>query len=94
MKKKPAIKYNPFPCFITLYWNWILRGYIGGFGVGSDFAWRLDAGATYGFGKQWEAAIFYKILSIDYETGTSGAPSIYTWDGTESGITFGVGYHF
>ena len=75
-------------------WNWILRGDIGGFGVGSDFAWRLDAGATYGFGKQWEAAIFYKILDIDYETGTSGTPSIYKWDGSESGITFGVGYYF
>jgi hypothetical protein len=77
-------------------WNWILRGDIGGFGVGSDFAWRIDAGASYRFGEQkkWQAALFYKVLDIDYETGSSGTPSIYKWDGTESGITLGVGYHF
>ena len=75
-------------------WNWLLRGDIGGFGVGSDFAWRVDAGVTYDITKQWEAAIWYKVLDIDYETGTSGTPSIYKWDGTESGITLGVGYYF
>lgn len=75
-------------------WAWLLRGDVGGFGVGSDFAWRVDAGVTYDFAKQWEAAIWYKALDIDYETGTSGTPSIYAWDGTESGITLGVGYYF
>lgn len=75
-------------------WAWLLRGDIGGFGVGSDFAWRVDAGVTYDFAKQWEAAIWYKTLDIDYETGTSGTTDIYTWDGTESGITLGVGYYF
>lgn len=75
-------------------WNWHLRGDVGGFDVGSDFAWRVDAGATYRVDKHWEAAIFYKILDIDYETGTSGTPSIFKWDGQEKGITLGVGYHF
>ncbi len=75
-------------------WSWILRGDIGGFGVGSDFTWRVDAGASYSFAQQWEAAIWYKILDIDYETGTSGTLDRYSLDGTESGITLGVGYHF
>ena len=75
-------------------WRWLLRYDIGGFGVGSDFAWRADAGVVYNFAKQWDAAIWYKVLDIDYETGTSGTSSIYKWDGTESGITLGVGYHF
>ena len=79
---------------INSKWGWILRGDVGGFGVGSDFTWRIDIGTTYSFAKQWEAAIWYKALDIDYETGTSGTPSIYTWDGTESGITLGVGYYF
>lgn len=80
---------------INANWNWLLRGDIGGFDVGgSDFAWRVDAGTSYRFAKQWEAAIWYHILDIDYESGTSGTPSIYKWDGQESGITFGVGYHF
>ena len=43
---------------------------------------------------EWEAAIWYKVLDIDYETGTSGTPSIYKRNGTKSGITFGVGYYF
>ena len=75
-------------------WGWMLRGDIGGFGVGSDFSWRVDVGARYAFAKQWEAAIGYKLLDIDYETGTSGSLSRYAWDGTEAGITLGVGYHF
>lgn len=28
-------------------WGWYLRGDIGGFNVGSDFAWRVDVGTTY-----------------------------------------------
>ncbi|MCP3849873.1 MAG: porin family protein [Gammaproteobacteria bacterium] len=79
---------------ISKKWNWHLRGDIGGFNVGSEFSWRVDAGATYRFNQHWEAAFFYKILDIDYETGTSGTPSIYKWDGRESGLTFGIGYHF
>ena len=62
--------------------------------MGSDFAWRVDAGVTYRFAKQWEAAFWYKVLDIDYETGSSGNPSLYEWDGRESGITLGIGYYF
>ena len=79
---------------ITNNWNWHLRGDVGGFSVGSEFAWRVDAGASYRFDKHWEAAFFYKVLDIDYETGTSGTPSIYKWDGDESGLSLGIGYHF
>ena len=75
-------------------WNLYLRGDIGGFGVGSDLAWRTDLGVTYRIDKNWEAAFFYKVLDMDYETGTSGTPSIYKWDGTESGLTLGIGYYF
>ena len=75
-------------------WNWHLRGDVGGFDVGSNFAWRVDAGATYRIDKHWEAAAFYKIVDMDYESGTSGTPSIFKWDGEESGITLGIGYHF
>lgn len=75
-------------------WNLYLRGDIGGFGVGSDFVWRADAGITYRFDRNWEAAFFYKALDIDYKTGTSGTSSIYKWDGTESGLTLGIGYYF
>lgn len=74
--------------------NWILRGDIGGFGVGSDFAWRVDAGVSYDISEKWRAALFYKILDIDYETGTSGELNYYTWDGSESGITAGIAYKF
>jgi opacity protein-like surface antigen len=79
---------------ISNNWSWILRGDIGGFGVGSEFSWRVDAGVRYAFAEKWEAAIGYKVLDIDYETGTSGSLDRYTWDGSESGITFGVGYYF
>lgn len=75
-------------------WALLIRGDVGGFGVGSDFAWRFNAGVTYKLAQNWEAAFMYKILNIDYDNNKTSELDYYKWDGTESGLLLGVGYHF
>ncbi len=75
-------------------WSLLVRGDVGGFGVGSDFTWRFNAGATYKLSNNWEAAFMYKILDIDYESGSKSDLDYYKWDGDQQGILVGVGYHF
>jgi hypothetical protein len=73
----------------------VLAGDVGGFGVGSDFAWSFLAL----FGYQWEAsgiewAILagYRALGQDYTTG-SGAQR-FRWDVTMHGPVLGFTVRF
>lgn len=75
-------------------WSLLVRGDVGGFDIGSKFAWRFNAGVTYKISQNWEAAFMYKILDIDYETSNRNDLNYYKWDGTESGLLLGVGHHF
>ena len=75
-------------------WSLLVRGDIGGFGVGSDLARRFNVGVTYKITRNWEAAFMYKILDMDYENHSETSLDYYKWDGTESGLLLGVGYHF
>ena len=75
-------------------WSLLVRGDIGGFGVGSDLARRFNAGVTYKFARNWELAFMYKTLNVDYENRKTTDLDYYKWDGTESGLLLGVGYHF
>jgi hypothetical protein len=45
------------------------RGEIGGFGIGSDLAWQMQAVAGYQFSKLFSITGGYRIISLDYETG-------------------------
>jgi len=49
--------------------KWILnfRGDIGGFGIGSKFAWQMQANAGYRFSKLFQATIGYRYISVDYD---------------------------
>jgi len=46
-----------------------LRGDIGGFGVGADLAWQLQAYAGYQFSKLFQVTGGYRVISIDYNKG-------------------------
>jgi hypothetical protein len=73
-------------------WLFQFRGDLGGFGVGSDFTWQLQAYAGYRFGKVFQLAAGYRILSIDYDKGADTDRFIYNVD------TFGpvirLGFNF
>jgi hypothetical protein len=73
-------------------WLFQFRGDIGGFGVGSDLTWQLQAYAGYRFSKLFQLAAGYRILSIDYDKGVDKERFIYNVD------TFGpvirMGFNF
>jgi hypothetical protein len=73
-------------------WLFQFRGDVGGFGVGSDFTWQLQAYAGYRFTKVFQLTAGYRILGIDYDKGTDKERFIYNVD------TFGpvvrLGFNF
>ena len=73
-------------------WLFQFRGDVGGFGVGSDLTWQLQAYAGYRFSKVFQLTAGYRILSIDYDKGADEERFIYNVD------TFGpvvrLGFNF
>lgn len=73
-------------------WLFVLRADIGGFGVGSNFAWQIYPIVSYRFSKLFGLAIAYRALSMDYESG-SGA-DLFKYDVTTFGPEIGFLFHF
>jgi hypothetical protein len=73
-------------------WHFQFRGDIGGFGVGSDLTWQLQAYAGYQFTKVFRLTAGYRILSMDYDKGTDADRFIYNVDTFGPEISFG--FHF
>lgn len=72
-------------------WSLMVRGDVGGFGAGSDFAWQAVAGIGYRWRfKTWDFALFggYRALSQDYSNGD------FTWDMTVHGPILGMQFTF
>jgi hypothetical protein len=53
-------------------WSFVGRADIGGFGVGSDFAWQAVAGVRVGLSPGSSLLLAYRAIDVDYESG-SGA---------------------
>jgi hypothetical protein len=67
-----------------------LRGDIGGFGVGSEFAWALTPVFGYRITQSTDLAVFYRFLDMDYENENDG----FIFDILTSGPGVGVAFHF
>jgi hypothetical protein len=71
-------------------WTFNLRGDVGGFGVGSDFAWQVFPYVSWQFGERASMQAGYRALSIDYDDGSG--PSEFEYDivtqGAQLGVTF------
>ena len=65
---------------------------IGGFGIGSDFAWQVNPFLGYQFSKLFEIDLAYRWLAMDYETG-SGA-DYFLYDMVISGPELALLFHF
>jgi hypothetical protein len=59
--------------------NWIaeLRADIGGFGIGSKFAWQIQADFGYRFSKLFHATIGYRDIDVNYENGNDSERFLY-----------------
>lgn len=79
---------------VRAQWNlndkWFLAGKsaIGGFGVGSDFAWTLQGTVGYNFTENVSAELGYRYMDTDYEDGA------FTYDLAEAGIYTGLNIKF
>jgi hypothetical protein len=73
-------------------WLLQLRGDIGGFGVGSDFTWQIQAYGGYRFSDLFQLTAGYRILAIDFETGADQERFLY--DVTTSGPVVQIGFNF
>ncbi len=62
--------------------RWILqlRADIGGFGIGSQLTWQLHPEVDYKFSNLFQAGIGYRVLSIDYNSGTGSDRFLYDMD--------------
>jgi hypothetical protein len=66
-----------------------LRGDIGGFGVGSEFAWQIQAYAGYRFSKLFQVTGGYRILGMDYNKGSGEDRFMYNMDIFGAVVKFG-----
>jgi len=75
-------------------WSMVLRGDIGGFGLGSasDLTWDLNAGAFYNFTDSFFMGAGYRILDIDKESGSGSDKFVY--DVTMNGPWLAAGFTF
>lgn len=73
-------------------WDLSLQGDIGGFGVGSDFAWQIYPIVGYRFSDLVEVAGSYRAISMDYTSGEGSDEFVY--DLTTFGPQIGLLFHF
>ncbi len=70
-------------------WFVMLRGDIGGFGVGSNFSWTAAAGVGYEVSDLFSIVAQYKALDVDYENDAVGTPDFLLFDAVVHGPLIG-----
>jgi hypothetical protein len=68
------------------------RGEIGGFGIGSDFAWQMQALAGYRFSELFQITGGYRVISMNYETGSGQSRFLYNIDTFGPEVRFGFNF--
>lgn len=69
-----------------------LRAELGGFGIGSDFAWQIQGIAGYRFSKLFDMSLGYRAISLDYKDGDG--PKAFVYDVTTFGPMVRFGFSF
>ncbi len=72
-------------------WLFQFRGDFGGFGIGSDFTWQVQAYAGYRFTELFQLSLGYRIISIDYDKGENEERFIF--DMNEFGPAIKLGFN-
>jgi hypothetical protein len=73
-------------------WSFVARGDIGGFGVGSDFAWHLTAHFDWHTSENFSVLFGYRILDVDFED--RGSNGLANMDMQQGGPAIGVAWTF
>jgi len=77
----------------TIKDKWLLQfhGDLGGFGIGSDITWQMQAYAGYRFTKLLQLTAGYRLLSTDYKKGDE--PKTFTFNVNEFGPVIRLGFN-
>lgn len=70
----------------------LIRANIGGFGIGSDFAWQLQGYVAYKFSSVFHASIGYRVISTEYDKGSDEDRLLY--DIVSFGPVLRIGFNF
>lgn len=73
-------------------WSFVIRGDLGGWGVGSDFAWHATAFFNWAMSEHASLLVGARFLGVDYDDGSG--PGRFVWDVTEGGPAAGVAWRF
>lgn len=73
-------------------WLAQLRVDAGGFGIGSDFTWQLQANVGYRFSELFQTTIGYRYIGIDYDNGDGLDRFLYDID--TYGMVVRLGFNF
>jgi hypothetical protein len=73
-------------------WAAQIRANVGGFGVGSDLFWELQADAVCHHSDQWQFALGYRLIDFDYQHGTG--VHRFSYDMQNFGPVLKLGYSF
>jgi opacity protein-like surface antigen len=73
-------------------WSVQLLGDIGGFGIGSDFAWQLVGSLRYQASERISVVGAYRYIDMDYEDGSG--TDLFGYDMSLSGPALGVSFDF
>jgi hypothetical protein len=74
------------------HWRFLVRGDLGGFGVGTEFTWFVDASVSYTFVHGIFATLGYRALYLDFDDGSGDDRAKIT--GILHGPYIGVGVRF
>ena len=69
-------------------WLFIVRGDLGGFGIGSDFTWQAQGYVGYRFSKLFQTSVGYRAIGVNYDKGSGADRFRYDM------ITFGPNIRF
>jgi len=75
-------------------WLLQLRADMGGFGIGSQFAWQLQPDVYYRVSRLFEVGLGYRIISMNYHTGTEHTDGWFLFDMEEYGPQLRLGFNF
>ena len=73
-------------------WEGQLRANLGGFGVGSDLFWQIQADVVYRRSDKWQFAFGYRVIDFDYDHGSGAGRFVYNMQ--NFGPVLKLGYSF
>jgi hypothetical protein len=73
-------------------WFFQARANLGGFGVGSELMWQLQADVGYRPSEKWRFSFGYRVIDIDYDQGRDSGRFVY--DVQTFGPVLRLGYSF